>query len=97
MGLTNKDRFQEATNNLPRLAGLWPVRYTVDTNQVSMSLEAFEALTGVFKGNIEYGLRNPDSDQVFPLNKTPYLTASDIAEKSGCLLMFKVHTEWIES
>jgi hypothetical protein len=91
------DRYHEAVKNLPHLAGLGSLVYTLETNRVSMSLEAFEALTDVFKGGIEYGLRNPEGTEVFPLNKTPYLTASDIAEKSGTILMQKVNTDWMEA
>jgi hypothetical protein len=69
----------------------------MESNRVSMSLNAFEALTDLFKDSILYGLRNPDSDQVFPLPTVQYADASDLAEKSGCLLMQKIHTEWIEA
>jgi hypothetical protein len=62
-----------------------------------MPLEAFERLADLFKDSILYGLKRPENSQVFPLAGTSYRDASDIAEKSGCLLMFKVHTEWIES
>jgi hypothetical protein len=90
-------RYHEAIKNLPHLAGLGTLVYTFETDRVSMSLHAFEALTDVFKGGIEYGLRSPDSEQVFPLNKTPYRDASDIAEKSGMILMQKINTEWMNA
>lgn len=93
----NKKRYEEAVKNLPHLAGLGSLVYTFDTDRVSMSLRAFEALSDVFKGSIEYGLKNPDSEQVFPLHLTPYRDASDIAEVSGCLLMQKINTEWIKA
>lgn len=93
----NKARYEDAVKNLPHLAGLGSLVYTFDTDRVSMSLAAFQALTDVFKDSIEYGLKSPDGDQVFPLNKTPYRDASDIAEKSGMLLMQKINTEWIQA
>jgi hypothetical protein len=93
----NKNRYQEAVKNLPHLAGLGTLVYTMETNRVSMSLEAFEALTDIFKGSIEHGLRWPEGTEVFPLNKTPYREASDIAEKSGMILMQKINTEWIDA
>ena len=93
----NRNRYQDAVKNLPHLAGMGSLVYTMESNRVSMSLNAFEALTDLFKGSIEYGLKHPDNDQIFPLNKTPYSDASDIAEKSGCILMQKIHTAWIEA
>lgn len=93
----NRERYHEAVKNLPHLAGLGTLVYTYDTDRVSMSLRAFEALTDLFKDSIEYGLRSPDGEQVFPLNKTPYRDASDIAEKSGMILMQKINTEWMNA
>lgn len=93
----SRERYFAAIEKMPHLAGLWPIMYTVEDGRVSMSLESLEALAGLFQDSILYGLKRPENDQVFPLAGTPYEDASDIAEKSGCLLMFKVHTEWIES
>lgn len=93
----NKARYEEAVKNLPHLAGLGTLVYTFDTDRVSMSLAAFQALSDVFKGGIEYGLKWPEGTEVFPLNKTPYRDASDIAEKSGMILMQKINTEWMNA
>lgn len=95
----NRNRYQEAVKNLPHLAGMGSLVYTMESNRVSMSLNAFEALTDLFKDSILYGLKRPDNEneQVFPLPSTPYSDASDLAEKSGCILMQKIHTEWIEA
>lgn len=94
-----KDRYHEAVKLLPHRNHLNTLVWSAETNRVSMSLEAFEAIAEIFKDAILYGLKHPDngSAQVFPLPATAYLDASDIAEKSGCLLMQKINTDWIEA
>lgn len=94
-----RNRYHEAIKLLPHRMHLQTLVWSAETNRVSMSLEAFESLATIFEDSILYGLKHPDNgnSQVFSLNKTPYSDASDIAEKSGCLLMQKIETDWIEA
>lgn len=92
-----RSRYLDALQELPTFNGI--IKFNPADNRVHMTLESFEALCAVFKDSLLYGLKHPDNgnETVFPLPNTDYRTASDIAEKSGTLLMYKIHSEWTEA
>jgi hypothetical protein len=92
------EAYKKAVTSLPRISKSSMV-WSAETNRVSMSLNDFKALADLIAGGVQYGLKHPDNgnESVFPLMGTSYEDASDIAEKSGTLLMFRIDTEWKES
>lgn len=92
-----KARFFDALMKLPRFKGT--MTYSAATQKVLMSLESFENMCALFSESILYGLKHPDNgnETVFPLPGVDYDTASNMAEKSGTILMHKIHTDWMEN
>lgn len=95
--------FLEATQALPKNDHNDSITYGMDAEQVTMSLEAFLALSKHFQGRISYGVKQQhggeggDDTGVYELYGMPFKDARDLAEFSGAQLMQKFDSGWMEA
>lgn len=88
--------FTDARKALPRNDLNAKIKFDVKTGEVSMPLDAFLDISGHFRDNISYGLRQPDGF-IYNLPLMPFKESRDLAEISGAQLMQKFDSKWIEA
>lgn len=87
--------FQDAYFSLPNLDKLGGIKYHDSSETVSMSLESFKALAGVFI-NASFALRKPDGG-IYELTGMDYKAARDLAEIGGAQLLQRYETGWFDA
>lgn len=98
-----KGEFLDALNSLPKSDLNSEISLNAVDGTVTLSLEAFLALSGHFKGQITYGIQQThggeggDDTTVYILPGMEFSDARDLAEISGHQLMQKFESKWIEA
>lgn len=93
----------DAFNALPKNDLNGKIRYSKETEQVTMPLETFLAIAKHFQGHIEYGIKQThggeggDDTSIYTLGGMPFSDARDLAEVAGKQLMQKFDSGWIEA
>ncbi len=95
--------FLDARKALPKNDLNTQIKYAQQSEEVTMSLDAFLAIAKNFQGHVEYGIKQThggeggDDTTIYSLAGMPFKDARDLAEVAGKQLMQKFDSGWIEA